>query len=120
MHAGTFEIDFSSLGFELTTHDALGWSVGADSMRAVLNPAVDRGRVEMQGVLGDDAIVGRWRYVSDPGGATGTFELRRRRTGPVRQDRIKSLESRISNHEPFRDQPTLSRDDVRHRIHVRR
>jgi hypothetical protein len=78
VHAGTFEIDFSRFGFTLSTHEALGWSVNPDSMRAVLNPTVDHGLVELHGTLrGDTAVVGTWRYNADPGGARGTFELRR-------------------------------------------
>jgi hypothetical protein len=46
-------------------------------MRATLNPTVDHGLVEVHGAFRGDAIVGTWRYTSDPGGATGTFEIRR-------------------------------------------
>ena len=77
VHAGTFEIDFARFGFQLSTPDALGWSVGVDSVRAVLNPAVDHGSVELRGVLRGETITGTWRYVSDPGGAIGRFTLRR-------------------------------------------
>ena len=77
VHPGNFEIDFPRFGFSLSSHDALGWLVGANSMRAVLNPAVDHGTVELSGALRGDSIVGTWRYVSDPGGATGTFAVRR-------------------------------------------
>ena len=77
VHPGTFDIDFSRFGFALSTQEALGWSVGADSMRAVLNPTVDHGLVELHGTFRGDAIVGTWRYVSDPGGARGTFMLRK-------------------------------------------
>jgi hypothetical protein len=80
VHAGTFEIDFARFGFRLSTPDALGWSVGADSVRAVLNPAVDHGTVELRGVLRGETITGTWRYVSDPGGAIGRFSLRRAST----------------------------------------
>jgi hypothetical protein len=77
VHPGTFEIDFSRFGFVLSTQEALGWSVSADSMRAALNPTVDHGVVEVHGTFRGDTIVGTWRYTSDPGGATGTFELRK-------------------------------------------
>jgi hypothetical protein len=77
VHPGTFDIDFSRFGFTLSTREALGWSVSADSMRATLNPTVDHGLVEVHGSFRGDAIVGTWRYTSDPGGATGTLELRR-------------------------------------------
>ena len=77
VHPGTFEIDFSRFGFTLSTHEALGWSAGADSMRATLNPTVDHGLVEVHGTFNGETIVGSWRYTSDPGGATGTFTLRR-------------------------------------------
>ena len=77
VHPGTFEVEFDRFGFRLSTRDALGWSVANDSMRAVLNPAVSHGTVELDGVFRGDTIVGRWRYVSDPGGARGTFTLRR-------------------------------------------
>lgn len=77
VHPGTFDIDFSRFGFTLSTREALGWSVSADSMRATLNPTVDHGLVEVHGAFRGDAIVGTWRYTSDPGGATGTFEIRR-------------------------------------------
>src|SRR6187431_1968077 len=73
VNPGTFEIDFARFGFTLSTQEALGWSVTADSMRAVLNPTVDRGLVEVHGTFRGDTIVGTWRYASDPGGATGTF-----------------------------------------------
>jgi hypothetical protein len=79
VHPGTFEIDFSRFGFSLSTQEALGWLVSADSMRAVLNPTVDHGLVEVHGAFRGDAVVGTWRYASDPGGARGTFELRRSR-----------------------------------------
>ena len=68
VHAGTFEIDFSRFGFTLSTPEALGWSVTADSMRATLNPTVDHGLVEVHGAFRGDVIVGTWRYTSDPGG----------------------------------------------------
>src|SRR5262245_4595340 len=77
VHPGTFEIDFGRFGFTLSTQEALGWSASDDSMRATLNPTVDHGRVEVHGVFRGDTIVGTWRYTSDPGGAAGTFSLRR-------------------------------------------
>lgn len=77
VHAGTFEIDFSRFGFTLSTAAALGWSVNDDAMRAVLNPTIDHGLVEVHGTFRGEAIVGTWRYVADPGGASGTFDLRR-------------------------------------------
>jgi hypothetical protein len=77
VHAGSFEIDFSRLGFTLSTREALGWSVSADSMRATLNPTVDHGFVEVHGAFRGETIVGTWRYVADPGGAAGTFEVTR-------------------------------------------
>ena len=77
VHPGTFEIDFGRFGFTLSTQEALGWSVSDDSMRATLNPTVDHGLVEVHGTFRGDAIVGTWRYTSDPGGATGSFELRK-------------------------------------------
>ena len=77
VHPGTFDIDFNRFGFTLSTREALGWSVSTDSMRATLNPTVDHGLVEVHGAFRGDAIVGTWRYTSDPGGATGTFEVRR-------------------------------------------
>jgi hypothetical protein len=77
VHPGTFEIDFSRFGFTLSTQEALGWSVTDDSLRAVLNPTVDHGLVEVHGAFRGETVVGTWRYTSDPGGATGTFEIRR-------------------------------------------
>ena len=77
VHPGTFDIDFSRFGFTLSTQEALGWSATADSMRAVLNPTVDHGLVEIHGTFRGETIVGTWRYTSDPGGASGTFEIRR-------------------------------------------
>jgi hypothetical protein len=77
VHPGTFDIDFSRFGFTLSTREALGWSAGADSMRATLNPTVDHGLVEVHGTFNGDTIVGSWRYTSDPGGAIGTFQVRR-------------------------------------------
>jgi len=77
VHPGTFEIDFGRFGFTLSTNQSLGWSVTEDSMRAVLNPTVDHGLVEVHGGFRGETIVGTWRYTSDPGGATGTFEIRR-------------------------------------------
>jgi hypothetical protein len=77
VHAGTFEIDFSRFGFTLSTREALGWSVEADSMHAVLNPTVGNGQVEIHGAFRGNAVSGTWRYASDPGGARGTFEIRR-------------------------------------------
>lgn len=77
VHPGTFDIDFSRFGFTLTTREALGWSVTDSAMRAALNPTVDHGLVEVQGTVRGNSIVGTWRYTSDPGGAVGTFELRR-------------------------------------------
>ena len=79
VHPGTFEIDFGRFGFTLSTQQALGWSVNDDTMRATLNPTVDHGLVEVHGTFRGDAIVGTWRYVSDPGGAAGRFEIRRTR-----------------------------------------
>jgi hypothetical protein len=78
VHPGTFEIDFSRFGFSLSTREALGWSTSPDSMRATLNPTVDHGVVEVHGTVRGDTIVGTWRYTSDPGGAAGTFEIRKR------------------------------------------
>jgi hypothetical protein len=77
VHPGTFDIDFSRFGFTLSTQEALGWSVNEDSMRATLNPTVDHGLVEVHGTFRGDAIDGTWRYTSDPGGAKGTFSLRK-------------------------------------------
>ena len=77
VHRGTFEIDFGRFGFTLSTKEALGWSVSDDSMRATLNPTVDHGVVEVHGTFRGDAIVGTWRYTSDPGGAAGRFEIRK-------------------------------------------
>jgi hypothetical protein len=77
VHPGTFEIDFSQFGFTLSTQEALGWSTSDDSMRATLNPTVDHGLVEVHGTFRGDTIVGTWRYTSDPGGATGSFQIRR-------------------------------------------
>ena len=77
VHPGMFEIDFTRFGFTLSTQEALGWSVRADSMHAVLNPTVDHGLVEIQGAFRGDAVAGTWKYASDPGGATGRFEIRR-------------------------------------------
>ena len=51
VHPGTFEIDFSRFGFTLSTQEALGWSVREDSMRAVLNPTVNHGLVEVHGTF---------------------------------------------------------------------
>jgi hypothetical protein len=79
VHPGTFEIDFARFGFTLSTQQALGWSLNDDTMRATLNPTVDHGLVEVHGAFRGDAIVGTWRYVSDPGGAAGRFEIRRTR-----------------------------------------
>ena len=70
-------IPIYGFGFMLSTPEALGWSVSDDAMRAVLNPTVDRGLVEVHGTFRGDAIAGTWRYVADPGGAAGTFELKR-------------------------------------------
>ena len=77
VHPGTFEIDFGHFGFTLSTQESLGWSVSDDSMRATLNPTVDHGLVEVHGAFRGDTIVGEWRYMSDPGGAAGTFSIRR-------------------------------------------
>lgn len=77
VHRGAFEIDFGRFGFTLSTKEALGWSVSDDSMRATLNPTVDHGVVEVHGTFRGDAIVGTWRYTSDPGGAAGTLSLRK-------------------------------------------
>jgi hypothetical protein len=77
VHQGMFEIDFTRFGITLSTQEALGWSVTADSMGAVLNPTVDHGFVELHGMFRGDTVVGTWKYVSDPGGATGKFEIRR-------------------------------------------
>jgi len=77
VHPGTFDVDFSRFGFVLSTQEALGWSVSDDSMRATLNPTVDRGLVEVHGGFRGDTIVGTWRYTSDPGGAMGTFSIRK-------------------------------------------
>jgi hypothetical protein len=77
VHPGTFDIDFSRFGFALSTREALGWSASDDSMRATLNPTVDRGLVEVYGTFRGNTIVGTWRYTSDPGGAMGTFSIRR-------------------------------------------
>ena len=71
MHPGTFEVEFPRFGFTLSTQEALGWSVGADSMRARLNPTVEHGVVEVHGTFRGDTIVGTWRYASDGGGARG-------------------------------------------------
>jgi hypothetical protein len=79
VHPGTFAIDFGRFGFTLSTEEALGWSVSDDSMRATLNPTVDHGVVEVHGTFRGDAIVGTWRYTSDPGGAAGRFEIRKTR-----------------------------------------
>ena len=77
VHAGMFEVEFQRFGFSLSTQEALGWSVGADSMRARLNPTVERGVVEVHGTFRDDTITGTWSYASDGGGAQGTFRLRK-------------------------------------------
>jgi hypothetical protein len=77
VHRGSFEIDFGPFGFALSTAEALGWSVNDDSMRATLNPTVDHGLVEVHGAFRGETITGTWRFVSDPGGATGTFEITR-------------------------------------------
>ena len=77
VHAGTFEIDFSRFGVTLATREALGWSVGSDSMHAVLNPTVGQGQVEIHGAFRGDAVSGTWRYASEPGGARGRFEIRK-------------------------------------------
>jgi hypothetical protein len=77
VHGGTFDIDFEPFGFELSTHDALGWSVGADSIRARLNPTVSHGSVELYGARRGERLTGTWRYTSDGGAAMGSFELRR-------------------------------------------
>ena len=77
VHRGTFDIEFQRFGFTLSTQEALGWSVGADSMRAMLNPTVEHGVVEVHGTFRGDTIVGTWRYASDGGEARGTFQLRR-------------------------------------------
>lgn len=77
VHGGTFQVDFSAFGFTLATRDALGWSASADSMRAMLNPTLDRGTVELAGVFRGETVAGTWRYASDRGGAAGTFELKR-------------------------------------------
>jgi hypothetical protein len=78
VHGGSFAIEFSRFGFTLSTSEALGWSVNPDSLRAVLNPTVDHGLVELHGTIsGDSTAFGTWRYNSDPGGARGTFRLRK-------------------------------------------
>ena len=77
VHPGMFEVEFHRFGFTLSTQEALGWSVGADSMRAQLNPTVERGVVEVHGTFQGDVITGTWRYASDAGGARGTFRLRK-------------------------------------------
>jgi hypothetical protein len=81
VHPGTFSIDFTRFGFTLSTQEALGWSTRPDSMRAVLNPTVDHGLVQLHGTLRNDGSVaeGTWSYSADPGGARGTFTLRRTR-----------------------------------------
>ena len=78
VHRGAFTIVFSRFGFTLSTREALGWSTSPDSLRAVLNPTVDHGLVELHGRIdGDSVAVGTWRYTADPGGARGTFRLQR-------------------------------------------
>jgi hypothetical protein len=77
VHRGSFEIDFEPFGFALSTAEALGWSVNDDTMRATLNPTVDHGLVEVHGAFRGETITGTWRFVSDPGGATGTFAITR-------------------------------------------
>jgi hypothetical protein len=80
VHPGMFAIDFSRFGFTLSTQESLGWSTNPDSIRAVLNPTVDHGVVELHGrITGDSVAVGTWRYRSDPGGAHGTFRVQRAR-----------------------------------------
>ena len=128
VHPATFEIDFGRFGFALSSHDALGWFVGRDSVRAVLNPAVDHGTVELGGVMRGDTIAGTWRYTSDPGGAAGTFLLRRVAAprdqlrdftafdtatgGDVRSRSLPRLDPRVQT-------PTLANDDLRDRIDIR-
>jgi len=77
VHPGTVDGEFDRFGVTLSTQEALGWSVGADSMRAQLNPTVERGVVEVHGTFRGDVIMGTWRYASDGGGARGTFRLRK-------------------------------------------
>ena len=123
VHPGTFEIDFRRFGFTLASRDALGWFAGSDSVRAVLSPAVDHGTVELGGIVRGDSIVGTWRYVSDPGGATGTFLLRRvaaprdqllhfNVTGGVRNRRSARLHTRVQ-------MPPLAYHDLRDRVDIR-
>ena len=78
VQSGTFDIDFSDLGFSLATTDALAWLVGTDSVRIKLHPAVAAGAVEMQGTFFDAKVIGgTWTWRSGARMASGSFVLRR-------------------------------------------
>jgi hypothetical protein len=80
VHAGSSVIDFAPFGFTLGKPETIAWPLAADSVRMILNPSVDHGLVELDGIRKGERIEGQWQMISDPGGARGTFVLERRRS----------------------------------------
>jgi hypothetical protein len=77
VHAGSLAGDFRPFGFALGTPEVLGWYEGGDTVRIILDPAVDHGHVELVGSRVADEVVGRWRLIGDPARAEGAFRLSR-------------------------------------------
>ena len=78
VYPGHSELDFSPFGFQVRSADALGWYLGGDSIRAILDPQVDHGHVALVGRGREGRFEGAWTMVGYPTGARGRFVLTRR------------------------------------------
>jgi hypothetical protein len=73
---GSYQLPLSSLGKGPDAGPAMARVGRGDTVRVVLNPSVDDGRVELVGVFSPAAIEGRWSRAGQPAGSGGRFALR--------------------------------------------
>jgi len=76
-YQGEFVIDFRPFGFRPESRQVIGWRIGRDGVRILLNPAIDYGLIHLAGKVAGDRIRGRWTRIGDSRGAIGTFMLER-------------------------------------------
>jgi hypothetical protein len=76
-YQGECLIDFHPFGFRPESRQVIGWRIGKDGVRILLNPTIDYGLIHLAGKVAGDRMSGRWTCVGDLRGVIGTFVLER-------------------------------------------
>ena len=81
LHKGTYDVDFSPLGFTTRAGSSVPEAVGrtaGDSVDIVLAPGAGRLSVALHGRFGGDSVTGTWTVTSRQVGGGGRFVMQRR------------------------------------------